>query len=37
VLILSLLVLLFGTLSVLDPRPRALYSLAQAINKFNKE
>jgi len=37
VLILSLLVLLFGILYVLDPRPKALRSLAQSINQFNKE
>ena len=32
-----LLVLLFGILCVLDPRPKALRSLAQSINQFNKE
>ncbi len=36
VLILTLLVFLFGFLTVLDPRPRALRSLAQAINQFNR-
>ena len=37
VLILTLLVLFFGILSLLDPRPKALRSLAQAMNQFNKE
>lgn len=37
VLILTLLVLCFGILYVLDPRPSALRSLARTINQFNKE
>lgn len=37
VLILALLVLLFGTTALLDPRPQALRSLAKTINLFNKE
>jgi len=37
VLILISLVLFFGILYVLDPRPKALRSLAQTINQFNKE
>lgn len=35
-LILTLLVLLFGFLYLLDPRPKALRSLAQTINQFNR-
>ena len=37
VLVLGLLALLFGALYVLDPRPKALRSLASAIHQFNKE
>jgi len=37
VLILTLLVLFFGILYLLDPRPKALRSLARTMNQFNKE
>jgi hypothetical protein len=37
IIVLSLLVLLFGTEALLDPRPKALRSLAKTINQFTKE
>lgn len=37
VLFIALLVLLFGTTALFDPRPKALKSLAKTINLFNKE
>ena len=36
-LILSLLILLFVIVDILDPRPKALRSLAKTLNQFNKE
>lgn len=37
ILVLSLLVLWFGTEALFDPRPKALRSLAKTINQFSKE
>ena len=36
-LILELLALLFGVTAILDPRPKALHSLARTIQQYNKE